>query len=535
MAVFFVLGCNVAFWTATVHEVGGLLARPSLFVALLTILLCAFTTMAALLKVRGLFKPAVAVLFAVSVIVDHFALFDGIRLDAALVQSVVEAESREVRDLITPTLLLHVALLGVIPLGLLLGSKIRFGTFLAELKTTIVLVLATVAVLAAVGFGFNKELAGFGREHREVLALVTPFNYVRAVRKYLSRSSPRDDLLVSVGADARSARHGLPGHPRRVVVLVVGETARAANFSLNGYDRPTDPELADRSVVSFTNVHSCGTSTASALPCMFSDRGRARFDAESERHRENLLDVLRHAGVDVLWRDNNTGCKHVCDRVRTENLNEAGDPELCDGETCFDEILLDGLVEIVDRADKDMLIVLHQQGSHGPAYFLRYPPAFRKFSPECANKDLTRCSRESIVNAYDNSILYTDHVLARLVEILGRSGSAGESALVYVSDHGESLGEQRLYLHGMPFAFAPDAQIHVPMIVWFSPALIASDGIDLERLSAARDAPVSHDNLFHTVLGLFEVHTRAYVGDLDVFAPFRTDPRRRAAEREGRP
>ncbi len=521
VAVLFAFGCNLAFWTATVREFGGVLARPLFLCAILAVLLSTFTLLAALVQVRGVFKPVVAVVFAASVIVDHFALSSGIRLDAAMVQNTVETDPGEVLELITPTLLLHAAFLGLLPVVLLLRSKIRYGRPLAELRGGLVLALGSMAVLVAVGLGFYKDFAGLAREHRELVALVTPFNYVVALRNYLRGRSTGGAVLVAVGSDARSVRPTDRGLKPKLVVLVVGETARAASFSLNGYARPTNPGLTGKGVISFTSVKACGTSTATSLPCMFSDLGRAEFDSNTAKHRENLLDVLSHAGIDVIWRENNTGCKHVCDRVRTEDRTRAGIPGLCTDDACFDEVLLEGLEELIDRAGKDTLIVLHQEGSHGPAYYRRYPASFRRFLPECTTNDLNRCSRESIVNAYDNTILYTDHVLARLIEILGRYGSQRDTAMLYVSDHGESLGEHHLYLHGMPFAFAPDVQTRVPMVAWFSPGLIASDGIDTKRLAADRDTPLSHDNLFHSILGLLEVDTREYRRDLDAFAPYR--------------
>jgi lipid A ethanolaminephosphotransferase len=522
VAIFLAFGCNLAFWSATLHNLGGVLARPWFLAAIVTLALCVFTILAALINVKGVFKPAVTTLLAVMVIVDYFALTHGMRLDAAMVQNTVETDPREVLELITPGLVLHVVLLGVVPIVLLARCRIRYRSLGAEIRAGLLLVLASLGGIATVAVVSYKQFAGFSREHPQLRRLVAPFNVVRAVATYVKQRSSAGAELVVVGADARVVRPVDPGGRPKVVVLVVGETARAASFSLNGYGRETNPELAGLDVISFTNVHACGTSTATALPCMFSGLGRSAFDSGAARHRENLLDVVRHAGIEVLWRENNSGCKHLCDRVATENTTRAGSLEHCTADECYDEVLLEGLADRIARTTGDQLIVLHQKGSHGPAYHLRYPASFRRFVPECATNDLTTCPRESIVNAYDNTIVYTDHVLARLIEILQTQAGAADTAMLYVSDHGESLGENNLYLHGLPYAFAPDFQIHVPMIAWLSAGFVARDGIDTVRLAADRDSALSHDNLFHSVLGLLDIETSEYRRELDLFARYRS-------------
>ena len=199
-------------------------------------------------------------------------------------------------------------------------------------------------------------------------------------------------------------------------------------------------------------------------------------------------------------------------------------PGLCDGERCLDEALLQGL-DIAPAQAKpgagapaDQLIVLHQLGNHGPAYDRRYPDAFRHFKPVCATADLPRCSREQIVNAYDNALLYTDHVLAQAITLLRSAGSTHDTALLYLSDHGESLGENGLYLHGLPYAIAPEVQLQVPMLLWLSEGLARQHRIDPACLRQRAAQPASHDHLFHSLLGLMDVTTALYEPALDLFA-----------------
>jgi lipid A ethanolaminephosphotransferase len=288
-----------------------------------------------------------------------------------------------------------------------------------------------------------------------------------------------------------------------LVILVVGETARADHFSLNGYQRNTNPRLSvEANLISFSNIHSCGTSTAISVPCMFSYSAHDGFDVKSARNTENGLDLLQKAGVNVLWRDNNSDSKGVADRVPFQNFRSAPLNPACD-EECRDIGMLDGLQAYIDGKSGDILIVLHQMGSHGPAYHRRYPAEFEKFTPACQSNELADCTQDEIINAYDNTILYTDYFLSQVIALLKANSPKYEAAMFYVSDHGESLGESGIYLHGMPYSFAPEAQTHVPVIAWIGP----SSDIDYAQSLALRDQANSHDVVFDTLLAVFEVTT----------------------------
>jgi lipid A ethanolaminephosphotransferase len=301
------------------------------------------------------------------------------------------------------------------------------------------------------------------------------------------------------------------------MVVVVGETARAANFSLNGYARETNPELAARGVINFEQASSCGTATAVSVPCMFQNVGRDGYKDSMANSREGLLDVLQRAGVGVLWRDNNSGCKGACVREPYEDVSHIEVDAMCDPGECHDEVLLNGLQAYLDSLNHDAVIVLHMKGSHGPAYYKRYPAAFEKFTPVCKSNQLDRCQQAEIVNAYDNSLLYTDHVLAKTIDLLQHNSQRLDTGMLYLSDHGESLGENGIYLHGLPYAMAPSEQTHIPMLMWMSSGLEKRQGIAASCLEAKGKQPVSQDNLFHSVLGLMDVHTEAYHADLDLF------------------
>jgi lipid A ethanolaminephosphotransferase len=228
--------------------------------------------------------------------------------------------------------------------------------------------------------------------------------------------------------------------------------------------------------------------------------------------------------VKVLWRDNQSGCKGVCDGLPAEQLDHATVEGLCSDGQCLDEILLRGMDQVLKDRQGNLLVVMHQLGSHGPAYFKRYPPAFKRFTPACESEDLRLCSSAEIVNAYDNTLLYTDFFLGKLIDFLDQAQKTHDTAMLYVSDHGESLGEAGLYLHGVPYAIAPDVQTHVPFVLWMSAAFRSGVGVDAQCMRNKATAPVSHDNLFHSLLGIMDVHTSAYSGGLDLFAPCRIAP-----------
>jgi len=360
------------------------------------------------------------------------------------------------------------------------------------------------------------------RNHREVRYLITPGNVVWSLGKVLAiewrgAAQPRQ----AIGLDARAGRSWAARSKPVVVVLVVGETARAANWGLNGYARQTTPELARLPVLNFRNVSSCGTNTEVSLPCLFAPVGRRQYDEARIRGSEGLLQVLARAGVAVHWRDNQSGCKGVCDGLSNDTVQALNAPGLCTDSHCFDEGLLQGLDRRLAQAQGTQLLVLHMLGSHGPSYFRRYPSAFARFTPACEDDDLQHCTREQIVNAYDNTLLYTDHVLAQLVAQL-RTHDEIDSAMLYVSDHGESLGENRLFLHGMPYAIAPDVQTRVPMVMWWSDGFARSTRLDGACLKGRADEPFAHDHVFHTLLGLLDVSTALYDARWDLSAACRS-------------
>ena len=477
-----------------------------------------------LLAWRRLIKPVLAISLLSAAALAHFIGSYGIVIDPTMVVNIVQTDVREASDLLSLRLLLSLLLLGVLPLLWLWRRPLATHGVGARLGLNLlgfVLGIALVLGLAALSFA---DLASTMRNHKSLRYMVSPLNayYSLASVGLRAQAGPKGPPAV-VGADAALApRAGKPP----LLLLVVGETARAMNFSLNGYPRPTNPELARREVLSWRNASACGTSTAASLPCMFSHLGREAY-GDLKAPQETLLDVLQRAGLAVLWLDNQSGCKGVCERVPSANAAEPAPGAaplpagLCSDGECLDGALLHGLdqrLAALDpaRAARGVVLVLHQMGSHGPAYYKRSPPDAKPFQPECRSNALQQCPREQVVNAYDNSIAYADHVLAGAIDWLKTQAPRYDPALLYFSDHGESLGENNLYLHGMPYAVAPREQTQVPAILWLPEPTAAAQQVRRSCLAAQLDKPISHDFLFHTVLGYQGVKTSLYRPDWDL-------------------
>ncbi len=513
---------NVAFWKTFVGATGGWQwTGVPVQLGMLALLVCAFTACLALLNFRHVLKPLLIALFVITSVVSYFMNQYGALIDLSMVQNVMETDRRESTELLSMGMLATVALTGIAPAAALAMMELEFPAGRRQLAINLTTAASALTAAALLLILLFKTLAPALHAHRELRFLLTPTNYIQAVGAYYRRKWRTPPRVAPLGTDAAKGTLWAGAHRRTVTVIVVGETARAANFSLNGYARPTNPQLAQvANLVNFNNMQSCGTATAVSLPCLFSSLGRERYTQQRAQSQEGLLDVLRHAGIDVVWRDNNSGCKGVCDRVAYEDLSHPvkGDP-LCNDEECFDEILLRGLRERIQQASGDLVIVLHQKGSHGPAYAKRYPARFKVFGPVCDTGELDKCSQASIVAAYDNTILYTDHVLKSAIDLLASSSADDgvDTALLYFSDHGESLGESNLYLHGAPYFMAPDAQRHVPFMLWLSDGYRSRFKLDQRCLQARATQKFDHDYIFHSVLGLLDISTAMRNPKFDLF------------------
>ncbi len=517
---FLLFGFNSVLWehlfSITAADGKGLMLR----VAFAVMVFCAFNLVLTLVAFRRVLKPVLISLFFISAGVAYFMSQYGALIDVGMFRNFAETNATEVRDLLSFKLFAYLLLLGALPSWLLYKVPVNYRRWPREvLSKCLVTGLCSLAI-GAVAITNYQGLASLFRNHHELRMMVVPSNYIGASISYVREQVVSSQKpFVAIGEDARR-NPSWQGHARKsLTVLVVGESARAENFGILGYDRDTTPKLSQESgLIAYTNVHSCGTETAVSVPCMFSNMGRKNYDATQAKNQEGLLDILKRAGLDVIWRDNQSGCKGTCDRVTLQDVSNLKDPQLCANSECRDEILLQGLQALIDNLDHDTVLVLHQMGSHGPEYFKRYPKEYEHFTPVCQSNALNNCSRESIVNGYDNTLVYTDHVLSSLIDVLRANQDKADTAMLYLSDHGESLGEYNLFLHGTPYMLAPEQQKHVAMLAWFSDRYQQAFSVDAHCLQQSRDKPLSQDNLFHSMLGLLDIDSKVYNPTLDMFA-----------------
>jgi lipid A ethanolaminephosphotransferase len=464
-------------------------------------------------------RIAASALFVVAALGSYFANAYGAIMNQEMMRNVLQTDSAEVGGLINFDLLAHVLVLGAIPAVLVWRIALPAAAWRVRLRQRLVFIGSALALCAVALFACSANYAVFFREHKPVRYALSPAAPVVGLAGLLSAHERRDPRTPLIDVSGNVQRTAAPARKPLVLFLVVGETARAANFQLGGYPRPTNPRLQNvPDLVYFDHATSCGTSTAISVPCMFSHLPRARFDVDRADRYTNLLDTLVKADFAVEWRDNNAGCKGVCARVVTVAYPGESDPVHCPNSYCYDEVMLSDLGARLDKLERDSVVIFHAIGSHGPAYAERYPPQFEIFRPACRSNELQRCSKEEIVNAYDNSIAYTDYLLSRQIELLQVNADRLDSVLIYASDHGESLGEQGIYLHGMPYSFAPQVQQEVPMLVWASPGYLERTRLSMACMRDHSHEAVGHDNLYHTVLGALGVRDAIYDPAMDLLA-----------------
>lgn len=433
-------------------------------------------------------------------------------IDDSMINNIISTDIAESLDLLSLKMTLYFIFLGILPSLLVYKTKLSFGTKWQEAISRIKLFAFTLVSILAVVFIYSDFYSSFFREHKSLRYYSNPSYYVFSTGKYISGLFQEKTMTFeTMGLDA-----SIPAWDtidRELIIFVVGETARADRFALNGYKRETNPLLKKEELVSFTNFWSCGTSTAISVPCMFSKYNSSKYKKSKALATENVLDVLTHAGVNILWLDNNSDSKGVADRVSYQSYKSPEINPICDTE-CRDEGMLTSIQSYIDEHKQgDILIVLHQMGQHGPAYYKRYPSEFEKFTPVCKTNQIEDCSQEELNNAYDNAILYTDYFLSKVINFLKQNDDNFESAMFYVSDHGESLGENGIYLHGLPNFIAPDTQRHVPAIIWLGKNFY---DVDIKSLANKQNRKYTHDNVFHTLLGFMEIESSVYDQKMDI-------------------
>ena len=520
-SLYIALALNIAFYRQayTLLPVDGLhnalvfLSMPVVAFAVMAILL-------ALASVVRLEKVAATLFILLSASAQYFMMNFGIIVDRSMITNILDTTPAESYALLSGQMVLVFSFTALLAIALAWWIKIKpaasvwRGTIMrAGTVTVSVLLILLVAGL------FYKDYASLFRNNKELVKSLNPSNSIVAMNSWYFHHEMDNLPLVKIGEDAKQTAVMKNGPRKNLTILIVGETSRAANFSLGGYDRETNPLLAKDNVVYFPKTASCGTATAVSVPCMFSNMPRTGYDESLAHHQEGLLDIIQRAGIQVQWNDNDGGCKGACDRVPHQDVTALNLPGQCINGECYDDVLFHDLEKTIDAMQGDGVIVLHTIGSHGPTYYNRYPPEFRRFTPTCDTSEIQSCSQEQLKNSYDNTILYVDHIVDKAIKLLQSKQDKFTTSLVYLSDHGESLGENGVYLHGLPYSIAPETQKHVPMLLWLSDDYQKRYGVNYACLQQkAKENDYSQDNLFSTMLGLTGVETQEYHAADDILA-----------------
>ncbi|MDR1461430.1 MAG: phosphoethanolamine--lipid A transferase [Campylobacteraceae bacterium] len=519
LTLYFGIVLNLSLWRFTLRHIeldfGGLLFLSSFVLLILSLLYLLF----ALMVVPYVTKPLISILLFISSFVNFLMLRFGIFIDMDMLHNAFETNVHEASDFITLPSIIVFVLTGLIPALLLIFMSIKYNSLQKEVRKRAVFGITFLLISVIFGAFIYKDYASFARNNREFRKLINPSNYIYAAFKYVKSLHEVEKTLIHL--DKKAVHAPYRDDVITTVIFIVGETARAKNFSLYGYEKETNPLTAKQDIIVFKDVEACGTSTAISVPCMFSDKTRKDFKASEAKYTENLVDLAAQSGYDVIWLENDSGCKGVCSRIYTENMRKIKNLKYCDDQYCKDEVLIYDLEERLKKIKKNTFIILHTIGSHGPAYYKRYPDEFKKFMPTCETADIQKCSKEETINTYDNTILYTDYIVSKTIDTIKKFSF--RSSVLYVSDHGESLGENNIYLHGFPYKIAPKEQLQVPMILWISENMKTMSYIDDKCVKKeARQKTYSHDNIFHSLIGLLEIKSKLYDKNMDILSSCRT-------------
>jgi lipid A ethanolaminephosphotransferase len=521
LAFFFFFGLNAAI-IARLYSIsqsesmkaGFVLSLPVFFVS-------AFNILFLPLSGRRATKPFFVFLVLLSAMISYATYNYGVIFSKEMITNIVETDYAEASSYLNGSVVLWFFFLGVFPAWLI--CRTTFVPSRRKYLYPLFSAFGSVLMIAIILGLYYQDYAMTIRNYPDLKKTVVPTYALSSGYKFARQKFFVTDMpYQKIGTDATQLASR--GKKKNLTVFIIGETARAVNYQFNGYSRETNKYTQPLNVHFYKNVTSCGTETAVSVPCMLSNLTRGGYSLDKAENQDNLMDILKTAGLQLLWIDNNAGCKGTCKNVNFINIRKeyAENSDLCDSAGCLDSALISELEKkLATLKNENTVIVLHLMGSHGPAYYKRYPKNFGEFKPDCRRSDVQNCPAQALTNTYDNTILYTDYVISRVIKVLQGHQEHWDTSMLYVSDHGESLGENGVYLHGLPYSFAPKEQKHVPLITWFSPAYVAKNSLNEKCIQDDAEKKYSHDNIFHTILGLADVSTSAYKKEMDMFAACR--------------
>jgi len=466
-------------------------------------------------------KPAYTLFFLVSAPALYFSLSFNTLYDRSMIRNLLETDVNEAMDLMNPTFIMTTLVIGLVPVLLLWKIPVRYQTNWKTIPKTLIVSFISFLLAIASTFPYYSNISSFVSNNSDQLAYsLLPYapidSFYQNVKAEFKEKNIKKELL---DASAKiGEKHKILGDKPLVVVVLIGETARAKSFQLKNIQGAESIEhLTDRNnLIYFTDFWSCGTNTAASLPCMFSTYPKKSYKRDFKRRYENVAELIKRVGYDVTWIENNSGCKGLCNQFEKLRINESNSPTFKRDTGFYDEALVDNLAARIRSKSTDQVIFLHTMGSHGPAYYKRVPDDLKFIQPACESDDFSNCTDEEITNAYNNSVLYTKHVIGRGIDELEKISEEYNTLLIYLSDHGESTGGNGYYLHGLPYFMAPDVQKHIPALIWMSDTFITSHKIDFDCMLDKKDEPFSHDYFSHTLINILDIETIVYNKDLNL-------------------
>lgn len=463
---------------------------------------------------RLIFRPKtvkpLSILFLISnSMAGYFISSYHLVLNKTMLANIFDTNVFEATEWLGVTFWVYMFLFAVLPSFVVYRLKIQFESCKRHYAQAMGLLVGVCLLLCCL-LPYKADVKVYLKAHFNLRYQFVPTGYISGVCGVVANLFKKSKgLNTTSGMVQEKYWHG---DKKNLIVFVLGESARDANFSLSGYERdtaaPLKPYLKDMTV--FHKTESCGVVTRVSLPCMFSAFSRENYQERAIAYTTNVLDIIKQNGFEMLWLDNELGCNKVCRNIPTEFT--------CKSRDCAD-ILLNGILqEKIPSFTQDTFVVLHQRGSHGPRYDLRVPDGQHKWKPYCDRADHQTCTYTQMKNAYDNTIYYTSFVIADLISELSKITDEYNPILIYISDHGESLGEKGVYGHGGDFKDAPDEQKQVPFFVWMPKSTREAFGFNKKCLNEKTKHQQSQDVIFHSLMGLAGIRTDVYDDKLDIFA-----------------
>jgi lipid A ethanolaminephosphotransferase len=434
-------------------------------------------------------KILLVLFFIINAVAVYFINTYSVIIDESMIGNVLNTNYSESSSFFSIKLVLYVVLLGILPSIFIIKAKIITVT----VKKFLVSISLTLLFLLTLAFANASNWLWIDKNSKTLGGLAMPWSYAVNIPLFYIHQFKKNEKEILL-PDAT-----IKDNQKSVVILVIGESARSENFSLYGYPKNTNPLLSKIPNVSHFNATSDATYTTAGVKSIVEHEN-------TDELYEILPNYLYRNNVDVIWRTTNWGEPPV--HIKNYQNREALMPN-CKGDGCdYDGILLSGLKEQILASKKNkILIVLHTSTSHGPTYSKKYPAQFEIFKPVCNSVELGNCSHTELVNAYDNTIVYTDYLLANVIKDL-KQLQEYKSAMIFVSDHGESLGENNLYMHGLPRSIAPKQQYEIPFIVWTS---------DNSARQMKPNKILTQNYVFHSVLNFLNIQSPVYKEQMNIF------------------